>query len=248
MFTAKFCVKNPYKIKKMKYNKFFKISLCLLITSTSLMAQGQKGVSLLEGSLSFLGIDSKQKAGSIDGDHNDSKRISISPKIGFFTSESLLLGVGLTYQYSSFESEFPSYYLWDGNYSFVSVSETTNIFYVTPYLTKFRKIKDQLYFTTTLNLELGYGEKDTGESTDLNESYILDFGIGLTPGITYFISDKWALKTSLGELYYKHTVETQSDRSPDLKNINNNYGLNFRLNTFTIGFQYVMGKKSKEEE
>jgi len=224
----------------MKYKKFFGILLCLLITTTSLMAQGHKGVSLLEGSLNFLGSNSKLKAGSTEQDQYDSKRISISPRIGFFTSESLLLGVGLTYQYSEA-------YSWNGNISSISQSKTNNMFYVNPYLTKFSQIKNKLFFTTTLNLKLGYGENAVGESTDLNESYILDLGIGLIPGITYFISDKWALKTSLGELYYAYIVDTPSG-SPDLKYINNNYGLNFRLNTFTIGFQYVMGKKSKEEE
>ncbi len=61
------------------------------------------------------------------------------------------------------------------------------------------------------------------------------------PGITYFISNKWALQASIGSLFF-HRIREELDTDFGLPeqpvNVDKIYGMNFDFNSFSIGFQY----------
>ncbi len=223
------------------------IAISIITISSSLNAQVQKGAILIGGSFSYSGSsDTNEFSVRNSGFINDEfKRnfIAARPQIGFFTTESILLGIGLTYEYSFLKH----------HNSFNGIPNTpfiqkSNIIFINPYLTKFSRLVDKLYFTTSVNLLAGIGEEKFGENGEV-ETNIFEFRINITPGLTYFISDKWALRSSIGQLFYNRKQEkltTDIGLSEDPKNINNNYGLRLSFNTFTIGFQYYLNNRVSE--
>ena len=81
-----------------------------------------------------------------------------------------------------------------------------------------------------------------------SELKIFEYRLNISPGLTYFLNDKWALNANIGELFYSHTKETPDDYkggSEKPKNIEKNYGLSLKFNTFSIGIQYYLRNNSK---
>lgn len=214
------------------------------ILSTTLNAQVQKGVILTGGYVSYYGYNYSDKfPGSnysefLDYDFKRKiKHATISPQIGFFISETTLFGIGLTYEYSMNDQQTNysrSYYSNPYNYS-SSTFDKDNLILINPYLTKYCKIMDKLYFTATINFLAGIGKEKSHQTSQYDyedseyningydelESNIFELRINATPGVTYFISDKWALCGSIGQIYYKHRREklkTDLDLSKDLTN------------------------------
>jgi hypothetical protein len=159
----------------------------------------------------------------------ETKSFTISPEMGFFVNESTLLGIGLTYDHRKSKSETPIY---DGG-SFTLKSKS-NIFYINPYLTKYCKLKEKFYFTTRANIMAGFGKE--------NDNKVFEIRLNATPGLSYFVSEKWALTCNVGRIYYSHKKVDIEDSSEEMKH--EDYGINVNFNTFTIGFQYILGKKN----
>lgn len=222
------------------------IALNISIISGNLLAQVQKGTILAGGSISYNGTNNKGEFSVNSGfvlDEYKRNLIAIRPHIGFFTTESMLLGVGLTYEHNSTERRGS----FNGSPSTPFV-EKSNLILINPYLTKFSRLTDKFYFTTTINLLVGLGQGKYGENGTL-ETNIFELRVNITPGLTYFISNKWALRGSIGQLFYNRKQEkiaTDIGLSEDPKNVDNNYGLNVSFNTFSIGFQYYLNNNAGE--
>ena len=210
--------------------------LLLVFTITlffNLNAQIQKGSIITGGSIRYSGNDHSQKISPSDGSVNDynSNFLAIAPQIGFFTSESLLVGIGLTFEHDDYKHEYNSY---DRS----TYEEKRNLFFINPYITKYSKLKDKFYFTTRVNLMAGIGKE--------NDAKLFEFRVNAKPGLTYFVSDKWALTCNVGQVYYNRKRTKLEEDSFSNKNIDESYGINLDFNTFTIGFQYVLNKKPRE--
>lgn len=199
-------------------------TLFLTVIFFSVNAQIQKGSIITGGHLNFNSNDNDL----VSNDY-ESKSFTISPEMGFFVSESTLLGLGLTYKHHDSKSEA---FIYSGG-SFTHKSKS-NIFYVNPYLTKYYKLKEKFYFTTRANVMAGFGKE--------NDNKVFEIRLNATPGLSYFVSEKWALTCNVGHIYYSHKKVDIDDI--DEKEKHKDYGINLNFNTFTIGFQYILGKKN----
>ncbi len=202
---------------------------------TNMNAQVKKGAKLIGGSLSFNKEDIEFEFGNKPFDKYEKLSFSVRPQYGVFILESLLVGAGLDYKYSDTDFKYKYYSSQNSDY------ETMNGISINPFVTKFYKLSERLYFTTTLNLFMGY-EFTEFESSDF-ETYSLK--IDITPGITYFISGKHAIVASVGSVYYRSSTMTKSQDnsySDDLHNDHNSFGIDLQLNNFMLGFQYYFNK------
>ncbi|MEO1054388.1 MAG: hypothetical protein AAFX87_27365, partial [Bacteroidota bacterium] len=210
------------------------ITIFSLVILTNLNAQIQKGAILTGGSFSFNGDRNTEEFspfGSIVNDELKNSFIAIRPQIGFFTNESTLIGIGLAYERSSFEILNTS-----GGTTSTDFTRKENAFFINPYFAKYSKLTDQLYFTTFFDFMAGLGTEKLGENDEI-ENDVFELRFSVSPGLTYFVSEKWALRAQIGQLFYEwRRVEISPDNG-DRVNKDNSYGLNFNLNTFTIGFQ-----------
>jgi len=232
--------------KKYPMKKLLLMVIACTFFST-INAQVQKGTIILGGDINFNKNNLSQQytshSSTSEADKFKTTHISISPQCGMFISEFLEVGLGIAYQQNK------SKYIEGGSSSYDDDNQTvkTNQFLIYPYITKYGKIAEKLYFTSTLKVQFGFGKHDDGRDRSTSESDISVFNINASPGLTYFISNKWSLKCTIGQLYYnrtKYSLDESSDYYDGYENIDENLGLNLDLNTFTIGFQYVLNNKS----
>ncbi len=195
--------------------------LIITILPMVLSAQRQKGVKVLEGNVSYYLSNSEDfDLYSLETDKYKSQQFSISPKIGWFISESSVLGVGLGYNFTKYES----------------LSESkVNLFSISPYYRNYKKITEKLFYTTSVELALGYGKESSSQ-----EATIVTYGFNVRPGLSYFLSDKWTLKANFGSLYYQETTrkitEGVDNMEPKLKDTD--FGFNLNMESFSLGIGY----------
>jgi hypothetical protein len=208
--------------------------------------QIQKGAIVFSGGGSYNSADQSyyiyryNNSGSLEAKSvsDRSSFITIQPSVGLFVSPSFMVGAGLGFEYQGakyFNINPVSGAIDPGkrNRGIVSL----NVFFK-----KYIPLKDKFYFNAALSISGGLGAaKYSTSDTDLRNP-IFSARANLSPGFTYFISNKWAITSGFGQLYYNYTAEKldQDDVQEDLKNKTNQWGLSFQLNTFSIGVQYFL--------
>jgi hypothetical protein len=221
------------------------ITICFSIISFASLAQLQKGAILAGGGFTYMGRNASDNFSTQPGAYqNDLKStfLSIRPNVGFFLTESTLFGIALNYEYNSIVNQI----VLNGNSRDPGIQKS-NIILINPNLTKFIQLSDKFYFTTSVNLLAGLGKGSLGENN--RETNILDLRINVTPGLTYFISNKWAIQGSIGELFYNYKREkilADINQAEGAKNVDHRYGLSAQVNTFRVGFRYYLNNDSEE--
>ncbi|MCG8432998.1 MAG: hypothetical protein MJA83_03075 [Gammaproteobacteria bacterium] len=129
------------------------ISLHISILSLTANAQIQKGAILTGGIVSFSTQDSDEDQTSPTGftrrEYN-SDFLILRPKVGIFVSESLLLGLGIQYEYRYSRSSTSL----DGTQAGFSIQKS-NLILVNPHIQKYYRLADDLFFSPTLNILIG---------------------------------------------------------------------------------------------
>ena len=224
--------------------KYFIISLSLFIVSNTIVeAQIQKGARVLGGDIRYTGRTEKNDFSSSSFpviEKENSSFFFIRPQIGFFSSNSVLLGIGLEYD------RFVSYMHSSYNGNLTSTKKIDNTFLINPYLEKYISISDRFYFMMRFNLMAGGGNQKVGDDKEVVIK-TSDLRANIAPGLSYFITDNLALTCSMGQLYYNLRIEHLqveiNDEKP--KNAEHTYGFNFKFNTFSLGLQYYLRNKSE---
>lgn len=209
------------------------IATITVITLTSnVFSQITPGSYVVGGGLSFR----LKQYRPTDYQSQQNLNFTISPDIGKFVSEKWLVRGGLGYELHSNRSEF-------GGINPSSSHTLSNSYSVRFGMTRFIPMGKQFYFTLGGFISPQYTTVKTVQSsiTSYNSSYNIVSGeINLTPGVTYFINNKWMLFSQFGALNY--TVDKRSD----LNNVTNNLSFNLNANTYLIGMRYVFGSKKTE--
>ncbi|MEM6765189.1 MAG: outer membrane beta-barrel protein [Bacteroidota bacterium] len=221
--------------------KYVLTTFTMVFLMTSLIGQAEKGTILLGGGIGFSGFNDTEEFSAgfspFIGSEFESYSFSVRPQIGWFLNESTILGVGLAYEYASFKQKFT-----DPLFVEVESSQTSNLVLLNPYLIKYMDLTDKLYFTTSINLLAGIGGNDIENDREI-ESDLLVIRLNVSPGLTYFFSEKWAVNAGIGQLFYnriQETLEEDGGSGDEPRNVENSFGASFDFNTFTIGFQYFI--------
>lgn len=171
--------------------------------------------------------DDKTTGGFVEGDIyvsgsvglNNSKfgdaktnSFTFSPNVGYFISENIALELGLTIGSSENEAETKTSDL---------AASLGGIYFFTP----------ANQFSFTLGAAVSYNtskvEPNGGGETKFN-----GFGLGITPGVNYFVSDCIALRAFVGALSYTSGKVDGADDSL------NRFGLNLNLSDINFGITY----------
>ncbi len=100
----------------------------------------------------------------------------------------------------------------------------------------YKKITDKFLFFANAGVSYAYGTGRWG-SSNINEqvrSNTLSFAI--SPGLVYFISPKFGLEASFGNLHYTHTSSENITLAQ--KRQSSDFGPSFNLATFFFGLNY----------
>ncbi|MBS2101025.1 hypothetical protein [Carboxylicivirga linearis] len=203
------------------------ILIIVLANAINVTAQGQKGMIELGGQLSYTLSEYEDiYYYNLETYDYKSQRFVISPKIGWFVSSSSVLGFGIEFEYIKNERS-----------NSIPDESKKHLFSFNPYFRNYQKIIDKLFFTTTIDLALGFGQES---NEDYYTTDIFTYSINARPGISYFLSDKWALKTNFGSLFYQRTnkkiTEGVEGKQPELKD--SDFGFSFSMNSFSLGVGY----------
>lgn len=224
--------------------KPFLLFIFALFSVTLCHAQLEKGTRLIEGSFNVGGssrTDEFNLFGGLTDFESRSNFLVVAPSIGWFTGNNTMVGLGLTYQHNTSKN----FQFFNGGQQDPFITRE-NLFSMNSYYTKFSPLVDKLYLTTTVSFLVGLGTENSEFGDQEQESNILQINFNVVPGLTYFISDKWALQASIGQVFYQfRDAKWKTDIQDEPKNTSHNYGLNFSANTFRIGFQYFLSKRSE---
>lgn len=149
-----------------------------------------------------------------------SSTFSIMPKLGFFVADNIAIGGMIGYMGTTDEMEV-------GSVTFEEKMNTLAVggfarYYATP-------ASDFSFFG-----ELGVTYmSSTFEEEDAEEFKVNGFGIAVSPGVSYFISDNFAMEASIGALEYT-TMKPDADGAES----RDTFGLNLNLTDITFGLVY----------
>ncbi len=165
----------------------------------------ENGDVFISGSVGF----GSEKTGDLS-----SNVFNIAPKVGFFVSENIAVGAQIGY--TSYKNENDGTDVLDTNEFSAGVFGR---YYFTP--------MSQFSVFAELGVDLNSG-KDK-----LNDSKYNGFGLDFAPGISYFVSNNFAIEASIGVLGY-------STSKPDFDGADstNNFNLGLNLNDVLFGIVY----------
>ncbi len=222
--------------------KIFLLFIACSLVSTLAQAQIESGAIAIGGTFSINSQNSTQKfANGSTGSNIESDRNSfqISPRIGYFISNSMAVGLGIRYQRSKFERV-------DVN-DVITNENTLSEFFINPYLEKYIGISENLFFISSLNVLVGSGKSKQNIPAGI-ESDINTFNINLSPGFGYFISKKFLVTAIFGELFYQSRKVKDGDGSAQtgFETTDNTFGLNTSFDSFALGIRYFIGNNSEK--
>ncbi len=215
--------------------------ILFLFCSFTSFAQIQKGTIVVGGGINFNG----DSGNSTNISYNDTKRSSgnlgIAGTYEKFINNSTAVGFSLTYRYYSYLSEY------DYGSGTQEYGTKRNMIQVGPTLIQYISLREKLYLTIGGGITAGYGTRKDIETDE--KSKILSFGLGVQPGVTFFLNNNFAISAGIGNLFYsfeseKYEEDDTSGETPKEKR--HNYGLNLSLNTFNVGLKYFL-RTSKTE-
>ncbi len=188
-----------------------------LIMAGMLQAHIQKGDIQLGGSVSF---SSQEFSGQ------DRNFFSIAPRAGFFLSDLTALGFA-----TSFTTTTNTFTDTQGN----EVDLTNNLFQFGVFMRFHKTVIDNLYLYLEPGINIGTGKNDLPNG---GESDISAFIVSVSPGMTYFLSDKFALEMRFGSLAYnRQKMEFTGGEITD-----NAFGLSMSLQNVGLGLNYFIRK------
>lgn len=207
-----------------------RIFFCFIVLAaicTGTMAQSQGSISVGgEFYLWFQNPKTVSNGQTTDGTKTTS--FTLLPSAEYFVAEDVSLGLGIGYDMTRYKQT-------NGDI------ERDGKFYIMPYARKYFKMGDKLDIFGEANLSLGLGndvfETKAGNSTITTKYASTSFSIGISPGLSYHLSDKVALESTFGFFGYSGTsVETGSNT----KSKTNNFGLQLNSSTITFGVRFFL--------
>jgi hypothetical protein len=173
------------------------------------------------------------------------RTISFSPRVGYFVSDKVAVGVQFGYDWREGRQVSIS-----GNGSFTQVT-TTNAFAFGPFVRYTHLFTERFgligqfsfsYQTGNSQISLTNFINFPSFSANVPRQNLSGIGAAIQPGIVYFIGRRLGLEATIGALQYTNITTTQ-DGLPNLTN--QSFALNFGLNTLQFGAQVYLGRGDK---
>jgi outer membrane immunogenic protein len=209
----------------------FLILFCFINT----FAQLKKGNLLINGTLS--GSISKQQTSTFSSSSFKTSGFSVQPRVGFFYSDKMVLGVGIGYNYSKTNSSSPSSIYLNRAYTYS----------ISPFVRRYISMGDKVAFFIDGRLNIGFGntlstnpffDPNTGVSgTTTSDSNTFTGGLAIKPGIAFFISEKWSAEATFANFGFDYNKTKYSNSKS--YNLNLNYS---GLNAFAFGVSYYINR------
>jgi hypothetical protein len=196
-------------------------------------AQLSKGNILVGGSVNFSSSnsDSDNSSGFVS---SKSSQFAFSPKAGFFVSDKSVVGITLTYDTYGYKYQYPTYY---DQYRQKGVA-------IGSFYRQYFPLGEHAAFFVQ-----GLAQFSTGKRTNYNGYNDLEniqdtkgISFVITPGVNYFLNNKWGLEATMGSASYSMTELDGEDAAINSNSKSNHIGFNLSLSLFSLGLQYFINR------
>lgn len=188
----------------------FKIQLIALLIVSAIYGQKDEKFNIVKGTKEVTALINfnVRTNKSDDGDNVDTEvTFGFRPSLGFAIKDNLVIGAGMGFSAIREKSEF------EGEVSSFDPDIQTYVFAFYPYIKKYIPVGKKLAFNIQGSLRI-----EALTSEEFNNKVTLKskwFGIGITPGLTYNLSNKIALISDFGFFGYTKKIEdnvTENER------------------------------------
>ena len=195
-----------------------KLILACIALFTVVLAEAQieKGDIQLGGSVQYVSTEN----GGID-----QSTLIISPQAGLFVSPTTSIGLILAFNSQTFPG------LNQNNGQLVDL--TSNLFQFGAYARFHKPVADNFYLFLQPSVRFGSGSTEQINNPDVD---VNTFGINASPGMTYFLSPKFALEMTVGNIGYGS--QTADINGTEQKT--NNFVFNMNLAQVGLGLNFFI--------
>jgi opacity protein-like surface antigen len=186
----------------------------------------QKGTWNLGGNFSLNNSNSEYNPNTSKNE-NDQFYVGFYPRVGYAINNNLIIGLGLGYEYQDVKTYYSGIDNYDSNHNTLAVF---------PYIKKYFNINEKFYFHLQGEFRVSKTWIDNKSSITTNSTNQTSNSLfaGIRPGITYFLTKKFALETSIGALGYS-TGKNETDNGEGKFS---SFDLNFNSNNLVFGLSY----------
>jgi len=212
-----------------------KIPLLILLACFFCQANAQlgKGSLMIGGSVNFSSNNEAFKdASTVNSIRSTSA--GFSPRAGLMLSDKSMLGISVMY------SEYGYRY----DYSIYHDEQKQQEFAAGPLFRQYFPLGERAAFFLQ-GLALFKTGKTTYSGGNPFRNDVRDtngLSVSISPGVNYFLNDRWALEATLGSINYSTLNADTSDNSQSFGGDSklNNVNFNLGLSSFTLGINYII--------
>ncbi|MDQ3393102.1 MAG: hypothetical protein M3512_03155 [Bacteroidota bacterium] len=196
-------------------------AICFSFTAKAQISQGTKS---LGGTVNFTSSSTMSHYGSAPVQTQNSNSLTFGPRIGYFISDGLAVGVALQY-WGNTQNGNPDIY-------------KENMIALSPFARVYKSLGEQFYIFGEGMISVGAGGSKKIEPTrTLQGNNTSLVGLYISPGFIFFPTEKIGLELSFVGIQF----ESRSSKNPEnrsLKTVNSNF--KFGPDSFSpnIGIQY----------
>jgi Outer membrane protein beta-barrel domain len=194
----------------------------------------QKGTWNIDGEVSIKTANSESKS-DVENSTKNETYFSFNPSMGYAIKNNLMIGMGLGYGYGNNNLAFSD----SSNRSFNNNSKKYSVF---GYIKKYIPVGDK--FSLNFKGELNFSKSKNNRNSVRNNLFEIQdddttnsVSIGISPGITYFLSKHFALESKIGLLGYTYS-KTKGIGSLEGNSNRFNFSLNSAQLFFGISYYY----------
>lgn len=214
-------------------NKIVLAFACSIAIASTAHAQIKKGSVLLGGSFGIGTEKTKYENSGIEPANSKNNSYSISPSAGKAVRDNLVLGIGLHYIYKENENMEQSF-----NHGHIVGAGV--------FLRQYWEVLKRFYLFGEGQLGGFYAKEKTTAPDNFesnSKSYLIEFGI--TPGISFAVSNKVHLESSFMNLLSARYVHSKVENKAGSGITRNTFNLNGNLDNpsrLTLGVRFLLSK------
>ena len=189
------------------------------------------GTVQLGGSISYY--QQHSEVTNAPSQNGDSQGFAISPSVGYFVANNLV--VGINFGYSSAKTT--------NNNSSVpySIEQRNHSIAIGPFVEYYQMLTEQFGLTGTLGINYVHSTFNGSGNNNNTESVGKGFYTGLTPGLVFFPISKLGIGASFGGLGYNHSNSKQ-DGDASTEVTSSSFSAIFGLNQLAFSGTYYFGR------
>ena len=227
MFSS--TVRNSF-ICSLLVSTIFTIALLLTPQHSDASVPGE-GAVFGGGGLLF-NMQNEEIEGSAFGDiDQSSSTFSITPRIGYYLTDEFVVGLGFGVELITIEDNLED------------TEASRSVYSVGPFVRYSEEIAGNLriYGEVGAMLGTGSGEEETPGSNDINAD-ISTLEVGLRPGLTYYLSESFAIEPSFGFFgFQSESISTEEELVDGLVAVNqesSEFTIDLSLSTISLSMHY----------